>query len=212
VGGTALRCSEKLRHVGVGCRDDSTIRSSTLVDRGLCVSELELECTPLEVSLWHGGEPPELSESERGVNSSWGIPESARRRQRGVVVTGCNTNTEYKADSMIQYTLGHCVAAILLYYTLNNQPQVPDVLTIELQSHTLASVRLFSPLCDIPLHYNLSHSAASVRLFSPLHYTMSHSPVVSLMYCYAPLLQQEQWQGCHMGLEGEASHPGMALG
>lgn len=103
-GGTALRCSEKLRHAGGGCRDGSTVKSSTLVDRGLCVSELELECTPLDVSLWHGGEPPELSESERGVSSSWGIPESARRRQRGVVLTGYNESTEFKVYRLIQYT------------------------------------------------------------------------------------------------------------
>ena len=92
--GTALHCSEKLRQAGEDCCDDSTVRSSTLVDRGLCVSELELEWTPLDVSLWLGGEPPELSESERGVSSSWGIPESARRRHRGVVVTGCNVSPE----------------------------------------------------------------------------------------------------------------------
>lgn len=123
-GGTTLRCNEKLRQAGEGCRDDSIVRSSTLVDRGLWVSELELECTPLEVSLWLGGEPPELSESERGVSSSWGIPESARRRQRGVVVTGCNTSTECEADSLTQ------VADILLLYIL---------------SQSLTNVWLFSP-------------------------------------------------------------------
>ena len=49
------------------------------------------ECTPLEVSDEDrsGGDVVELSVevvSERGVNASFGTPESARRRQRGVEI------------------------------------------------------------------------------------------------------------------------------
>jgi hypothetical protein len=67
-------------------------RSTTLVARRVLLwSALSLEWTPLEVSLWllpggSGGEE-ELSVlrvSERGVSSSWGMPESALLKHRGV--------------------------------------------------------------------------------------------------------------------------------
>ena len=51
-GGTTFLCREKLLHAGCVPRGGSApVRSSTLVDRGLWFSELELECTPLDVSL-----------------------------------------------------------------------------------------------------------------------------------------------------------------
>lgn len=47
------------------------------------------ECTPLDESdeARSGGEVEHSVDSERvGVNASWGTPESARRKQRGVMV------------------------------------------------------------------------------------------------------------------------------
>lgn len=87
LGGKTFLCSEQLFHwfcLGSWW----AVRSSTLV----ALLELELEWTPLEDSLFWapGGEPPEpdcepeLTEPERGVSSSWGIPESALLKHLGV--------------------------------------------------------------------------------------------------------------------------------
>lgn len=111
-GGWTPRWREQLRHCADSSlsRCSTTlvapppVTSSTLVARRWqlpLLPLLALLCTPLEdVSLWllallcpepapllppatasNGGE---LEESERGVNSSCGIPESARRKHRGV--------------------------------------------------------------------------------------------------------------------------------